>query len=490
MDVFLKDNDLKILRYILYNNNSTIKKISEFVNLSDVYVRESIKKINKYLKLNFDFEIVKIGKELHFPIEKKELFSQQFPKNISGGFSSKKIRVDYIILTLIFQNKIKLTEIAEFFNVTRLTISNDLKEVKSILKSFNLNLESKKWEGISLSTESDRFSFFSIEYLTKILFEQGLTLNITTQYSITNSHFSKYLNSFINLETQKSILNFLQNLVKDLNLNLDIFNFQSFYAAIIFSYIHKEFNLSKVFFIKRKYLKESSDKHIDYFKNIPGYDSIKHINLELLSILIVGNTIDALDTPKFFPHSIFEFIIKLEGFFKFNFLYNDKLVIKNMLKTYLFKKKYELTRFTVPIKNIPSDNLIFISKMNSLINKDKEYIYYDDIVELSFFLKSLKKKYFCEKGKNKSILLVDSEYNLWLSENLKDFISLNYCIGQIDLLSIFNNINWNSLEKKYDAIFFINLKKPIDVISFNNCFEISYFGNNQFFLEEYINFGG
>lgn len=351
-------------------------------------------------------------------------------------------------MKLIFQNKIKLTEIAKLFNVTRLTISNDLKEIRNTLKDYNLTLESKRWEGISLNSESDYFCFFSIEYITKIIFEQSLTLDINNQYSnIANPNLSNYFNSFIDLKTQKSMILFLKSLIRTLNLNSDIFSFQSFYATLIFSYIHKNYQLTKNFYNKRELLKK---------------DIIKY----------------------------FDIILKFENLFKIEFSSEDKLTIKNMLKTYLFNKKYELLYFSIPNKSISTDDLNFIAKIDFLINKEKNAIYYNDIITFSFFLKTLKRKYMYKDGKNKTILLVDSSYNLWISENLKNFIKLNYGVENINLINIFQEINWKEIVLKYDAIFFINLKKPIDTVSFSNCYEIAYFGNNQFFLEEYITFGG
>lgn len=492
MNIFLKDNDLKILRYIIYNNNCTIKKIAEFINLSDVYVRNSIKKINMYLNLNYNFEILKNGKYFLFPSEKKELFFKNFSQNLTDTYvSTKKIRIDYILMKLIFQNKIKLTEIAKLFNVTRLTISNDLKEIRNTLKDYNLTLESKRWEGISLNSESDYFCFFSIEYITKIIFEQSLTLDINNQYSnIANPNLSNYFNSFIDLKTQKSMILFLKSLIRTLNLNSDIFSFQSFYAALIFSYIHKNYQLTKNFYNKRELLKKDIIKYFDIFKTIENYNLISDLNLELLAILLVGNTVNALKTYKFFHSYIFDIILKLENLFKIEFSSEDKLTIKNMLKTYLFNKKYELLYFSIPNKSISTDDLNFIAKIDFLINKEKNAIYYNDIITFSFFLKTLKRKYMYKDGKNKTILLVDSSYNLWISENLKNFIKLNYGVENINLINIFQEINWKEIVLKYDAIFFINLKKPIDTVSFSNCYEIAYFGNNQFFLEEYITFGG
>ncbi|MCQ8211238.1 HTH domain-containing protein [Cetobacterium somerae] len=492
MNIFLKDNDLKILRYIIYNNNCTIKKITEFINLSDVYVRQSIKKINTYLKLNYNFEIIKTGKYFQFPSDKKYIFFEDFSQNLTTSYlSTKKIRIDYILMNLIFQNKVKITEIAKIFNVTRLTISNDLKEVKAILKTYDLILESKQWEGISLNSNSDRFCFFSIEYITKILFEQSLTLDINNQYSnITNPNLFEYFNCFVDLKTQKNMIFFLKTLVKTLNLNSDIFSFQSFYAALIFSHIHNTYKLPSNFYNKRKRLKKDVDKYFYIFKNFENFDLVNKLNLEFLAILLVGNTVNALKTHKFFHPYIFDIILKLENLFKINFSDEDKLTLKNMLKTYLFKKKYELLHFSLPTKSLSNDDLNFISKVDFLINKEKNAIYYNDIITFSFFLKTLKRKYMYQYGKEKNILLVDSSYNLWVSENLKSFITLNYGVKNITLINIFQNINWEITVPKYDAVFFINLKKPTNIASFSTCYEISYFGNNHFFLEEYINFGG
>ncbi|MGL4864460.1 MAG: helix-turn-helix domain-containing protein [Cetobacterium sp.] len=492
MNIFLKDNDLKILRYIIYNNNCTIKKISESINLSDVYIRKSIKKINIFLELKYNIKIIKTGKYFYFPSEKKILSFENFCEDSSTLYTaSKKLRIDYILINLIFEKQIKLTAVAKFFNVTRLTISNDLKDIKNILKNFDLTLASKQWEGVFLNSTNDQFCFFSIEYLTKIIFEQSLALNINEQYSnITNPNLAKYFNSFIDLKTQKIMIIFLKKIIKYFNLYTDIFSFQSFYAALIFSYINKEYHFSNIFFEKRKYLKLDIDKYSNILRNINNYNLIKDLNLDFLSILIIGNTASALDTSKFFHPCIFDIILKLKSFFKVDFLIEDELIIKNMLKTYLFKKKFDLLYFSIPTKNISNDDLNFISKLNLMINKEQAIIYYNDIVTFSFFLKALKKKYVYKEIQNSNILLVDSSYNLWISENLKNFITLNYGVSKINLINIFQNIKWESTISKYDIIFFINLKKPDIIASFSNCYEISYFGNNQFFLEDYINFGG
>ena len=141
----LKSYDFEILDFLVRNNEVSIKELKKNMNLSISSIKISILRINKVLKKNFNFEILISENKIKLPSEKKELLKIKVLNSDKIIDICKKERIHYILLKLIFNQKINLSQISNEFLLNRLTILSDVKEIKSILKEFDLELESIPW---------------------------------------------------------------------------------------------------------------------------------------------------------------------------------------------------------------------------------------------------------------------------------------------------------------------------------------------------------
>ena len=131
---------LEIISFLKENNITTIKEISQSLNLSERSVRYEIDNLNFFLKLNMLPEIkkenmgeIKVNKNF---IENK-IF--EMLKNLSKN--SKENRKDYIKFKLLVETTINITIIAKELDISRTTIKNDLSEIEKEFKENHLVLK-------------------------------------------------------------------------------------------------------------------------------------------------------------------------------------------------------------------------------------------------------------------------------------------------------------------------------------------------------------
>ena len=130
---------------ILKNSKDPVSSLalSEEIGCSTKTIQSEIKDINKNSK---DGKIVSI-RGIGYKIE-GSFDHITIPSQYLGNVD----RIDYIIKSLINlttkeDNTIKLEELADSMYISVSTVKNDLKEVKSILKKYNISIVSKHKQG-------------------------------------------------------------------------------------------------------------------------------------------------------------------------------------------------------------------------------------------------------------------------------------------------------------------------------------------------------
>lgn len=264
---------------------------------------------------------------------------------------TKDERIFYIILKLLIRKKIILTKLTPLFQVSRRTINEDLKSVKTNLAVFNLEPISDPGKGVILSGSSIDIKRALCVYIYKYLLEsQELPLFFTTEYQ----RVMKKLNL---KPTGSECEDFLHNF------DLDLFFYNNF--------LLEAFSLSFIALDNKN--TSSTLKTIEenefFFKNLNGYLSKNNI-IKLISLLkysIFGN----LKTSEL------NYFLNILSICKGDFYEESSNLDREINNiTNIFYEEFNIKIATdIFLKN-------FISRI-SFVKKQKHYI---DIFEM-FFLK-------------------------------------------------------------------------------------------------------
>ena len=150
---------------ILKNSHDPVSSLalSEEIGCSTKTIQSEIKDINKNGKDGKIITIRGIGYKIEGSFDDIAIPSQ-YLGNVD--------RIDYIIKNLINlttkpENTVKLEELADSMYISVSTVKNDLKEVKSILKKYNISVVSKHKQGIAIQASEDDITSFILDICSK-----------------------------------------------------------------------------------------------------------------------------------------------------------------------------------------------------------------------------------------------------------------------------------------------------------------------------------
>ena len=150
---------------ILKNSHDPVSSLalSEEIGCSTKTIQSEIKDINKNGKDGKIISIRGIGYKIEGSFDDIAIPSQ-YLGNVD--------RIDYIIKNLINlttkpENTVKLEELADSMYISVSTVKNDLKEVKSILKKYNISVVSKHKQGIAIQASEDDITSFILDICSK-----------------------------------------------------------------------------------------------------------------------------------------------------------------------------------------------------------------------------------------------------------------------------------------------------------------------------------
>ena len=150
---------------ILKNSHDPVSSLalSEEIGCSTKTIQSEIKDINKNSKDGKIISIRGIGYKIEGSFDDIAIPSQ-YLGNVD--------RIDYIIKNLINlttkpENTVKLEELADSMYISVSTVKNDLKEVKSILKKYNISVVSKHKQGIAIQASQDDITSFILDICSK-----------------------------------------------------------------------------------------------------------------------------------------------------------------------------------------------------------------------------------------------------------------------------------------------------------------------------------
>lgn len=131
----------RIMELIILDECKTLKDIADTLNISLRQVRYDITRINEAMGNMRAFPVIETNNKGAIVINDKKKFIEFNQIQEKKFKCTKEQRLTLLIDIIAFNIKaLNLNKLARQLNVTRVTVKNDLNEIKDILKSYNLNL--------------------------------------------------------------------------------------------------------------------------------------------------------------------------------------------------------------------------------------------------------------------------------------------------------------------------------------------------------------
>ncbi|OOM74333.1 putative licABCH operon regulator [Clostridium puniceum] len=406
---------LLVLFELLNKDESKIscKTLSKMTNVSERTIRGDITALNSILESYGATIKIKRNEGYYINILDLNKYQQYLAENTQELMEDNDIpntpieRNKYILRYLLYNNNYtKLEDLADKLYISKTTILNDIKGIKSILSKYNLNLISKPYYGIKI---------------------QGSELDIRKCISenIINRDFENYILGITDEEIEifkdidlKKLQEIVLRDVHEFNIEFSDFSLKNFiiHLAIAISRINSGDTLTQ----ELEMLAEDSA-----IKNAitPIYDEIEeyfNFNIPLNEKNYIFNHFKSKSTPKLIKANTDEKIIDYTKnlldyiYTHYNFdLRNDTTLVSDLMlhfKSILNSKYYNLNKMNPLINTIKSNYpLAFEITLTSIENIFKKTIYNfteDEIGYVSLHIGAAIERYFDKNINCKKIVIV------------------------------------------------------------------------------------
>ncbi|PRR80945.1 BglG family transcription antiterminator [Clostridium vincentii] len=352
---------LLILFELLNKDESRIscKTLSKMTSVSERTIRGDITSLNSILKSHGATIKIKRNEGYYIDILDLNSYQQYLAENTQEIMEDNEIpnspieRNKYILRYLLYNNDyLKLEDLADKLFVSKTTILNDIKKIKSILSKYNLNLISKPYYGIKI---------------------QGNELNIRKCISenIINRDFENYILGITDEEIEvfkdidlKKLQEIVLRNVHEYNIEFSDFSLKNFiiHLAIVISRLKKGYTLEdELEILTEDATIRSAIKLI--FEEVQTYFNV---NILLNEKIYIYNHFKSKSTPKLTvkdntDEKIVNYTEDLLGYIytHYNFdLRNDNILLNNLLlhfKSILNSKYYNLNKINPLINTIKSN---------------------------------------------------------------------------------------------------------------------------------------
>lgn len=203
----------------------TSKEIAEILDISSRTVRDTIKEFNGIDSTGSKIKTVP-GKGVIFEISDDNKF-RNFLSNERFKYAyenrtlnNPSYRVEYLIKSLLDKNQyVKAQEFADEMKISRSQLNLDLREAEIILSSYNLNIESKPYNGIKITgSESNKrsllYKFFSMENIRISIENDNFDYNLFKKINDIFIRISENKNFKLNELSQSNFIIHLYIMIK------------------------------------------------------------------------------------------------------------------------------------------------------------------------------------------------------------------------------------------------------------------------------------
>lgn len=247
--MILNEREIKILEKFYNKSELSIYELAKEFNVSERMIRYNIDRINDVLSFIRISPIKKSSKgTIILNIEGKENKILEIIKKLEPLDKNKKITIIQWLI-LFSKEKITITYLTKYFDLSRGTIINYLNELKKRLEVKGIKIENDN--GLYLKGDKENLE----NYRFNILFD-----DIKYIYKEDDNEISVKLNEIIfqNIDknTFKSIKQFIDEIISDFKLNVNDINYRILFTRFLIIFIEKSKST------KEYVIKESDKKYV------------------------------------------------------------------------------------------------------------------------------------------------------------------------------------------------------------------------------------
>ena len=229
------------IRYIeilnLLINSGTDLNVEDLANrlgVSKRMIRYDIDEINRYLREN---EITEIDKKPNSPLkfnlskEEKEKVENLINNiNIKTYIFSADERVGILLYELLNSNRVfTYSEFQKKLSISKTTLVNDIKKVKEWLSEYNIEIIKVSNKGFKISGDENDIR----KAMISLLIDKSNYNIIETLEKIYNNENNSILGSIKKLDINKKNMEYIKELVKELEKNFGVFSEEDFLNLVI-----------------------------------------------------------------------------------------------------------------------------------------------------------------------------------------------------------------------------------------------------------------
>lgn len=343
----LTNRNLTILQNLIRNNgDGDIKSLAKSNGISERAIRYDVDNINEYLREKGFSEIEKLPKgNLRFDSTSK--IEEYLYKNYKQYLLVPEDRVTYILIKALFDGLINLNKISQELDISRSTVKTDLKSVKEILDSYNLELNLKHKTGLILLGEEENIRKLKLKILMRYFRKYEVYKNDEATYYLKDLFIIETLDRYIGeigIGEIKTFIDYIQKLMNKI-ISDEAYEIITSYLLILIFRIGKGHFLEKI-------------QNENFLKNTQEYSAINRG----MGILEANYRINL---------SEFE-ILKITDYFLGSHTYNfDYSYYKNWVEVEILVKKL-IEKFDQKIEvDISKDGIL----LDGLINHIKPTLY-------------------------------------------------------------------------------------------------------------------
>lgn len=247
--MILNEREIKILEKFYNKSELSIYELAKEFNVSERMIRYNIDRINDVLSFIRISPIKKSSKgTIILNIEGKENKILEIIKKLEPLDKNKKITIIQWLI-LFSKEKITITYLTKYFDLSRGTIINYLNELKKRLEVKGIKIENDN--GLYLKGDRENLE----NYRFNILFD-----DIKYIYKEDDNEISVKLNEIIfqNIDKNifKSIKQFIDEIISDFKLNVNDINYRILFTRFLIIFIEKSKST------KEYVIKESDKKYV------------------------------------------------------------------------------------------------------------------------------------------------------------------------------------------------------------------------------------
>ncbi|WP_293723782.1 helix-turn-helix domain-containing protein [uncultured Cetobacterium sp.] len=386
----LNRKDFEIIRLVSVEKIK-LKELASNFKTTDRNIRYSIDNINHYLKVISSKDKIEVINGV-IKINRNENLIERFcgEENRFNYMFSKEEREEYIVITILFQDRISLKKLESYFQVSTTTLRKDLKEIDKNLEKYQLCIKNYLGE-LSIVGNEKKLRHLKMIYALKYMYLNAGKINYVSDLFFFQKDILLILKKYLEKQDAYKCFEILKTFEKKLDIAFEkeFKNIIYIYLVITFERIEKGYVILKKNnseFLKNTLYYKVIQK--DIFKNNGVY---MYEALHLSEYFLSGYNSENFYEDRFLIDSFICKLLSVLKDIKIRNLINNREFLEEVIE-YLRAAIYRVKNNFILNSEIKLDeieNKIFIEilqykiKMNTYLNeplRDEEFMMISRII--------------------------------------------------------------------------------------------------------------